>query len=86
MLNFGMEYEILVITALTQNISSVQLPKKKAARFLAFNELPHFRVQGSPCMAIKLQPVDTILTFGGSLLFKVLKGHLATFWGQEMKD
>ena len=37
-------------------------------------------------MAKKLQGFDTILTFGGSQLFKVLRGHLATFWEQEMKD
>ena len=30
-------------------------------------------------MVIKLQGFETILTFGGSHLFKVLRGHLATF-------
>ena len=43
-------------------------------------------LQGLPCMAIKIQGFNTILTFGGSHLFKVLRGHLATFLGQEMKD
>ena len=30
-------------------------------------------LQGPPCMAIKLQGFETILTFGGSQLFKVLR-------------
>ena len=38
-------------------------------------------LQGLPSMAIKLQGFNTILTFGGSHLFKVLRGHLATFLG-----
>ena len=44
-----------------------------------------FILQGLPSMAIKLQGFDTILTLGGSPLFKILGGYLATFVKQEMK-
>ena len=48
MLTLGMDYErlaqILFKTVLTLNIFSVKVPKNQAARYLAFEELPHFRV------------------------------------------
>ena len=37
-------------------------------------------------MAIKLQGFDAKLTFGGSHLFRLLRGHFATLLGQEMKE
>ena len=48
MLTLGMYYErlaqILFKTVLTLNIFSVKVPKNQAARYLAFEELLHFRV------------------------------------------
>ena len=48
MLTLGMDYErlaqILFKTVLTLNIFSVKVPKNRVARFVAFHELPHFRV------------------------------------------
>ena len=48
MLNLVMDYErlaqILFKTAITYNTLSVKVPKKQAARYLAFEELLHFRV------------------------------------------
>ena len=48
MLTLGMDYErlaqILFKTVLALNIFSVRVPKKQAARYLAFEELLHFRV------------------------------------------
>ena len=48
MLTLGMDYErlaqILFKTVLTFNIFSVKVPKKQAARYLAFDDLLHFRV------------------------------------------
>ena len=48
MLTLGMDYErlaqILFKTALTYGTLSVQVPEIQAARYLAFEELLHFRV------------------------------------------
>ena len=48
MLTLGMDYErlaqILFKTVLTLNKFSVKVPKNQAARYLAFEELLHFRV------------------------------------------
>ena len=48
MLTLGMDYErlaqILFETILNLNIFSVKVPKNQAARYLAFEELLHFRV------------------------------------------
>ena len=48
MLNLVMDYErlaqILFKTALTYNTLSLKVSKKQAARYLAFEELLHFRV------------------------------------------
>ena len=48
MLTLGMDYErlaqILFKTVLPLNIFSVKVPKNQAARYLAFEELLHFRV------------------------------------------
>ena len=48
MLTLGMDYErlaqILFKTVLTLNIFSVKVPKNQAGRYLAFEELPDFRV------------------------------------------
>jgi hypothetical protein len=48
MLTLGMDYErlaqILFKPALTYNTFSVKVPKNQAARYLAFEELLHFRV------------------------------------------
>ena len=48
MLTLGMDYErlahILFKTVLTLNIFNVKVLKNQTARYLAFEELPHFRV------------------------------------------
>ena len=48
MLTLGMDYErlaqILFKTVLTLNIFSVKVPKYQGGRYLAFEELLHFRV------------------------------------------
>ena len=48
MLTLGMDYErlaqILFKTVLTLNMFSVKVLKNQAARYLAFEELHHFRV------------------------------------------
>ena len=48
MLNLVMDYErlaqILFKTALTYNTFSVKVPENQAARYLAFEKFPHFRV------------------------------------------
>ena len=48
MRTLGMDYErlaqILFKTVLTLNIFSIKVPKNRAARFLAFEELVDFRV------------------------------------------
>ena len=46
-LTLGLDYErlaqILFKTVLTFNIFSVKVPKKQAARYMAFDDLLHFR-------------------------------------------
>ena len=48
MLTLGMDYErlaqIIFKTVFALNIFSVKVPKNQAARYLAFEELLHFRV------------------------------------------
>ena len=48
MLNLGIDFErlaqILFKTVFTLNMFSVKVPKNQAARYLAFEELLHFRV------------------------------------------
>ena len=43
-------------------------------------------LQGPPCIPIHLKSFNTILTFGGSHLFKVLKRPLSNFFVGQAKE